>query len=162
MIAGFHDPASGHAVVQPATLGVEDDASDEEKRMGGIRDRKSMSVLWMAGVPDEVLARFSRRTADIRVRTQVKLDRSRENLGHEPTVMERWGLEREAVTDSRPSKPKGVSAAELHRTWRHELASTGIEPETLIDRVTARITGRHLSGGRSAHIDAADARRLAW
>lgn len=100
----------------------------------------------IAGVADEILERFSRRTADVEARLQVRLDRFRKNLEREPTVRERWRLEREAVTDSRPTKPKGVSAVELHRTWRHELIRTGIEPETLIDTATGRAPGRTITG----------------
>ena len=92
----------------------------------------------MSGIDDEVLEHFSRRTSDVEVRLQVKLDRFRDALGREPTVRERWRLEREAVTDSRPSKPKSSSARELHETWRHQLSRDGIEPETLIHNITER------------------------
>lgn len=99
----------------------------------------------MAGVSDDVLACFSKRSAGIELRMQAKLDRFRNTLEREPTTKERWRLEREAVTDSRPSKPKGVSAVELHDTWRNELAQSGIEVRALIDSVTERVEGRRLT-----------------
>ncbi|HVV35188.1 MAG TPA: MobF family relaxase [Acidimicrobiales bacterium] len=106
----------------------------------------------MAGVPDEVLDRFSRRAGDVEARLQVKLDRFRETLSREPMARERWRLEREAVVDSRPSKPKGRAANELRDTWRHELTEVGVQPETLIAAVTDRRQGLPL--------DAADTSRM--
>jgi hypothetical protein len=47
-------------------------------------------------------------------RIDEKLDRFVETMGREPTLRERWQLEREAATDSRPAKAHGVDAARLH------------------------------------------------
>lgn len=98
----------------------------------------------MDAVPDEVLDHFSRRTGDVEVRLQTKLDRFRRELEREPNVRERWKLEREAVIDSRPPKRKGVGGPALHDTWRHELEALGIERHELANRATHRVRGRGL------------------
>jgi conjugative relaxase-like TrwC/TraI family protein len=53
----------------------------------------------IAGVPAEVLAKFSTRTGQVDRRAAVKLQRFETALGRAPTPRERWRLEREAVTD---------------------------------------------------------------
>ncbi len=98
----------------------------------------------MDAVPDEVLDHFSRRTADVEVRLQTKLDRFRRDLEREPNVRERWKLEREAVIDSRPPKRKGVAGSALHDTWRHELEQLGIERDDLVERAAGRVDVRPL------------------
>ena len=55
-----------------------------------------------AEVAEALLAEFSTRTAAVTRRIDDKLDRFIETMGREPTPRERWRLEREAATDSRP------------------------------------------------------------
>jgi conjugative relaxase-like TrwC/TraI family protein len=122
----------------------------------------------MAGIEPEVLAAFSQRTAQVEQRTQVKLDRFRDTLGREPTQLERWRLEREAVTDSRPTKPHGEPAEDHHGRWRRELSGLGIDPpelaRSLVDRVEPR---REFAPGEwheltSTAMAALEGERSAW
>ncbi|MFN0028495.1 MAG: MobF family relaxase [Acidimicrobiales bacterium] len=92
----------------------------------------------MHGVDEVVLQEFSQRSLQVAARTMVKLDRFRESLGRQPTGRERWRLEREAVLDSRRSKPAPVDAAELRVRWVEQLASCGLEPDGLVAAVIGR------------------------
>ncbi len=80
-----------------------------------------------------------------------KLDRFAESMGREPTVRERWQLEREAVLDSRPAKPKALDAEVLHRRWVDQTVALGLDPAELVagavGQVPAQASG---STGRSA------------
>jgi conjugative relaxase-like TrwC/TraI family protein len=93
----------------------------------------------IAGIPRDILAGFSQRTTDVERRLEVKLERFRSGLGREPSVRERWRLEREAVLDSRPAKPHGVSLNQLHVEWRDRVLALGYEPHQLVDRVIGRV-----------------------
>jgi hypothetical protein len=97
----------------------------------------------IAGIPQEISAEFSQRTTDVERRLEVKLERFRSDLGREPSVRERWKLEREAVLDSRPAKPHGVSLTQLHVEWRNRALSLGYEPYQLVDRVTGCVPRLH-------------------
>jgi len=97
----------------------------------------------IAGIPQEILAEFSQRTSDVERRLEVKLERFRSDLGREPSVRERWRLEREAVLDSRPAKPHGVGLNQLRAEWSERVLSLGYEPHQLVDRVTGRVRSRH-------------------
>ena len=88
-----------------------------------------------------VLAEFSQRTNDVQRRLDEKLGRFRTDLGRDPTVGERWKLEREAVVDSRPSKPHGRTSAELRREWQERTRALGHEPEWLVEGVVGRQRG---------------------
>ena len=108
---------------------------------------RSLGVAWetpehgiaeIAGIPKTVLAEFSRRTSDIERRLEQKLSRFRDRLGREPTVRERWRLEREAVLDSRPAKPHGVSLKRLHEEWTERTLLLGHDPQRLVGVVTGR------------------------
>ena len=98
----------------------------------------------MAGLDGEVLEEFSQRTAQVAVRREVKLHRFRETFGREPTGRERWRLEREAVTDSRRSKPQLVHAAELVARWVEQLERMGTDA----DRLVAAVVGSTLEPAR--------------
>jgi conjugative relaxase-like TrwC/TraI family protein len=93
-------------------------------------------------LPAEVLAEFSSRTADVRARIEVKLDRFIETMGREPTVRERWKLEREAAVDSRPAKADQVDAAVLHDAWAAQMRALGRDPATLVADVIGRVVER--------------------
>ena len=99
----------------------------------------------IAGIPVDILARFSRRTNDVERRLEVKLERFRGDLDREPSVRERWQLEREAVLDSRPAKPHGVSLTELRDEWRERILVLGYEPQQVVRQVIGRV--QHLDGG---------------
>jgi hypothetical protein len=89
----------------------------------------------------DVLAEFSQRTKDVDRRLDEKLDRFRTDLGRDPTVSERWKLEREAVVDSRPAKPHGPTAAELRREWEERVRALGRDPAGLVQTVVGRQLG---------------------
>jgi conjugative relaxase-like TrwC/TraI family protein len=90
------------------------------------------------GISCEVLAEFSQRTSDVDRRAAGKLERFRRKMGREPTVKERWRLEREAVLDSRPAKPHGVDLSDLRDDWRERTIDLGYDPELLVRRALAR------------------------
>ncbi len=96
-------------------------------------------------LPDVVLEEFSSRTADIVRRLDEKLDRFTQTMDREPTVRERWQLEREAAIDSRPSKPHEVSADVLHRRWRDQVIELGIHPTRMTDLTLDAVLPRELT-----------------
>lgn len=91
----------------------------------------------MADAPEEVLDAFSQRTKQMARRIDEKTERFVDDLGRRPTPRERWRIEREAATDSRPTKAS-VDAAELHQDWHDQLDALGYTPERYLDRVTGR------------------------
>ncbi|MFN0027855.1 MAG: MobF family relaxase, partial [Acidimicrobiales bacterium] len=114
----------------------------------GVRWQDPMNgIAEMHGVDEIVLQEFSQRSLQVAARTRAKLDRFWESLGREPTGRERWRLEREAVLDSRRSKPAPVDAAELQGRWVGQLASCGVDPEGLV----AAVIGRTLDPPREHH-----------
>jgi conjugative relaxase-like TrwC/TraI family protein len=109
------------------------------RRLGVEWETPEHGIAEIAGIPKTVLGEFSRRTSDVEGRLQEKLERFREGLGREPTVSERWRLEREAVLDSRPAKRHDVSLGELHEEWRDRMLDLGYQPQRLVQRVTYRV-----------------------
>jgi conjugative relaxase-like TrwC/TraI family protein len=91
----------------------------------------------MADAPEQVLDAFSQRTKQMTRRIDEKTERFVDDLGRRPTLRERWRIEREAATDSRPTKAS-ADAAELHQDWLDQLDALGYTPERYIDRVTSR------------------------
>ena len=94
----------------------------------------------ISDVPDEILAEFSSRTADVRRRIDAKLDRFLETMGREPTARERWRLEREAAIDSRPAKAHSLDAIVLHEQWADQVRTLGHEPTRMITDALDRVT----------------------
>lgn len=91
----------------------------------------------MADAPEEVLDAFSQRTKQMTRRIDEKTERFVDDLGRRPTPRERWRIEREAATDSRPTKAS-ADAAQLHQDWHDQLDALGYTPEHYLDRVTGR------------------------
>ena len=111
----------------------------ELTRRLGVRWRSpEHGIAEIADMNDEVLVEFSQRTTDVQRRIDEKLDRFQTDLGRDPTDKERWRLEREAVVDSRPSKPHGHTQAELDEVWRGRVDTLGYEPGRLVDTVVGR------------------------
>jgi hypothetical protein len=98
----------------------------------------------MIGIPKTVLAEYSRRTRDVERRRHEKLARFHDDLEREPTHKERWRLGREAVLDSRPAKPHGVSLDQLHEEWDQRTLGLGYKPHALVQKVLYRT--RRLDG----------------
>ena len=78
----------------------------------------------IAGIPDELLAVFSKRSVDIDAALAVKLDDFRQREGREPSRWERAALTREASADTR-SRKSGHGAADLTTRWQAEAADAG-------------------------------------
>ena len=78
----------------------------------------------IAGIPDELLAVFSKRSADIDQALADKLDDFRQREGREPSRWERAALTREASADTR-SRKSGHGAADLTTRWQTEAAAAG-------------------------------------
>ncbi len=85
------------------------------------------------GIDKLVLEEFSSRTADVARRFDEKVDRFIDTLERDPTLRERWQLEREAVIDSRPAKAHGIDATALHEQWRTQVEALGLDPITIVD-----------------------------
>jgi conjugative relaxase-like TrwC/TraI family protein len=93
----------------------------------------------IAGVPDELLAVFSKRTAAIDGALADKLDDFRRREGREASRWERAALTREASADTRSGK-SGHGAVDLVSRWRTEAADAGWTIELLdaaIDEASA-------------------------
>ena len=78
----------------------------------------------IAGIPDELLAVFSKRSVDIDAALADKLDEFRQREGREPSRWERAALTREASADTR-SRKSGHGAADLTTRWQAEAADAG-------------------------------------
>lgn len=85
------------------------------------------------GIDKIVLEEFSSRTADVARRLDEKLDRFIDILERDPTPRERWHLEREAVIDSRPPKTHGIDGKALHKQWRTQVETLGLDPIMVVD-----------------------------
>ncbi|HEV2811453.1 MAG TPA: MobF family relaxase [Acidimicrobiales bacterium] len=110
----------------------------EVTRRLGVRWQKPVNgIAEMLDAPDDVLHTFSRRTAEVDARIEEKLDRFTATFDRAPTPRERWRLEREAVTESRPAKT-GCDASAVHEEWIERAASIGIDPAQLTEEVLDR------------------------
>jgi conjugative relaxase-like TrwC/TraI family protein len=78
----------------------------------------------IAGVPNELLDVFSKRSVAISAAMVTKLDEFRQREGREPSRYERAALEREASADTR-SRKSGHGAADLATRWQTEAADIG-------------------------------------
>jgi conjugative relaxase-like TrwC/TraI family protein len=78
----------------------------------------------IAGVPDDLLAVFSKRSTDIDEALADKLDDFRQREGRDASRWERAALTREASADTRSGK-SGNGAVDLATRWRTEAATAG-------------------------------------
>jgi conjugative relaxase-like TrwC/TraI family protein len=78
----------------------------------------------VAGVPDQLLAAFSKRSVDIDAALHGKLNEFRDREGRDPSRWERAALTREASADTR-SRKSGHGAADLTTRWQTEAAAAG-------------------------------------
>lgn len=137
---------------------------------------RSLGVAWeepvngiaeMRDVPEEVRFEFSSRTRAVEARIEEKLDHFAEQFQRQPTPRERWRLEREAVTDSRPAKSHGDDAQTLHEQWADRAQAIGYEPERLVNRVRRQQHGRDVDEATREQVvatalDALAARQSTW
>ncbi len=113
-------------------------------RLGVRWDQPRRGIAEMADVAEMVRVEFSQRSGMVDRRVDDKLDRFAETMGREPTARERWRLEREAVVDSRPAKPKPVAGGELHARWAAQVARLGLDPVEVVDAAVGRPVARHV------------------
>lgn len=93
----------------------------------------------MANMPQLLLEEYSTRTHDIDRRLDEKVDRFVDSMEREPTPREFWKLDREAVLDSRPTKAKDVSAADLHRRWIDQATDLDLTPDGVTNEVAHQV-----------------------
>jgi conjugative relaxase-like TrwC/TraI family protein len=108
------------------------------RRLGVEWETPENGIAEIAGMPKEVLAEFSQRTADVERRLAEKLGRFGKKFRREPTTKERWRLEREAVLDSRPGKPRSPSLDELREEWRERVEAMGFDPARVVGETIGR------------------------
>jgi conjugative relaxase-like TrwC/TraI family protein len=84
----------------------------------------------IAGLPEELLGLFSKRTAQVEAALDVKLGDFRQRRGRDPTRRERAALCREAAGDTRSAKTH-ASLDELTERWEQEAAAIGWPPRRL-------------------------------
>jgi conjugative relaxase-like TrwC/TraI family protein len=84
----------------------------------------------IAGVPNDLLAVFSKRSVDIDEALADKLDDFRQREGRDASRWERAALTREASADTRSGK-SGNGAVDLATRWRTEAADVGWSVELL-------------------------------
>jgi conjugative relaxase-like TrwC/TraI family protein len=88
----------------------------------------------IAGMPTELLAAFSKRTAQVDAALAGKIAVFRDRQGRDPSRWERAALTREAASDTRGAKT-GASASDLATAWCEDAAALG----WTADRVTASV-----------------------
>ena len=100
----------------------------------------------IAGVPNELIAVFSKRSGDIDVALAAKVDEFRHREGRDPSRWERAALTREAAADTR-SRKSGHGAADLATRWQTEAAEVGWTVDRLDDDIDQ--AARQPGAGRS-------------
>jgi len=88
----------------------------------------------IAGVPSELIDRFSKRAAQVREALEVKLSEFTGREGRDPSKLERAAMEREAAADSRRHKT-GNAVTDLRSRWLAEAATVGVTPDELTTRI---------------------------
>lgn len=93
----------------------------------------------IAGVPAELLAVFSKRTAEIDTAMADKVAEFYRRQGCDPTRQELAAMQRQAAADSRARKT-GHTADEMRSLWRVEAATVGVTPASLRRSIEAAAT----------------------
>jgi conjugative relaxase-like TrwC/TraI family protein len=125
----------------------------------------------IAGVPNDLLTAFSKRSGDIDVALAAKVDEFRHRQGREPSRWGRAALTREAAADTR-SRKSGYGTADLTTRWKTEAVAVGWSVDQLddaieqaarhrvpadvmtVDDVVTTVSTRHSSWGRPDVIQA--------
>ncbi|MEK7424773.1 MAG: MobF family relaxase [Actinomycetota bacterium] len=95
----------------------------------------------IAGVPTELLAVFSKRTAEIDTVMADKVAEFCRREGCEPTRQELAAMQRQAAADSRARKT-GRTVDEMRALWRVEAATVDVTPASLRRSIDAAATER--------------------
>ena len=90
----------------------------------------------IAGVPDELLAQFSKRTVEVDQAVTVKVAEFYQREGRDPTRWERAAITRHAAADTRVHK-SGHGVEDLRTRWLGEAGDLGITPQSLLESVAA-------------------------
>jgi conjugative relaxase-like TrwC/TraI family protein len=90
----------------------------------------------IAGIPDELLAVFSKRTAQVDAALAAKLAEFYTREGRDPTPKERGALGREAAADTRRHKT-GAATPDLRAIWTAEAAAVGVDADSLTAGIVA-------------------------
>jgi conjugative relaxase-like TrwC/TraI family protein len=100
------------------------------------------------GVPNELLAEFSARSAQIEANLNVLLAREREATGRSPTKRRLYVLQQQATLMNRPHKHNPRPLDQLTREWRRRAERRArIRPDEFI----AAVVGRSLTQPLTAH-----------
>jgi conjugative relaxase-like TrwC/TraI family protein len=136
----------------------------------------------VAGVPEEMIEQFSKRSREIRERLDEvteRINEERERLGLAPVDADSQEALDIAAKETRAAKLQHVATSELRAGWRAEAAAAGLDPDRLADvlnraepplavpdvdlhhRVTEALTEQASTFGRrdAVQMVAADARR---
>lgn len=89
----------------------------------------------IAGIPEELLQLFSKRTAEVDRALTAKIAEFYAREGRDPSRWERAAMTREAAVDTRLHK-SGNGVADLQTRWLNEAFDAGITPEDLVASVT--------------------------
>ncbi|MDE0804055.1 MAG: relaxase domain-containing protein [Acidimicrobiales bacterium] len=111
------------------------------RRLGVRWVEPSNGIAEIADIPTDVLREFSQRTEAIDRRIDEKIDRFEDVNDREPTLRERWRLEREAVLDTRPHKEDDTDPIALEENWRDRLLGLGLTPDKLVADATGHERG---------------------
>jgi conjugative relaxase-like TrwC/TraI family protein len=91
----------------------------------------------IAGIPDELLAAWSTRTAAVMADAVPTIAEREASLGREVSAAERARIVKTAVLATRPPKDRNVPAEGLRERWREQAAALGWTPDRL-HRAAAR------------------------
>ena len=112
------------------------------RRLGVRWNEPTNGIAEIADIPADVLREFSQRTEAIDRCIDEKIDRFEEANDREPTLRERWRLEREAVLDTRPHKEGDADPVTLEENWQDRLHQLGLTSEELVTEAVARARPR--------------------
>ena len=105
----------------------------------------------LAGIPHQLLARFSTRTAEVEAAAEAKIAELERTLGRPLEADERGRVYRIAVLDTRRPKPHGhVAELSLYERWAGEARDAGWEPAAVVQaasglqRLGAPLTAAHV------------------
>jgi conjugative relaxase-like TrwC/TraI family protein len=118
----------------------------------------------IAGVPGELLERFSKRAAQVEQAFQAKLAEFHGREGRDPTTKERGALGREAAEDTRGHK-SGHGVGDLRSRWLTEAHEVGVTPVSLrasIDQAALARPPQRQQLVIEELIDGLGQRRSAW
>jgi conjugative relaxase-like TrwC/TraI family protein len=129
----FHHKKSAGMIYQAALR------NEMHSRLGvSFREVNENGQADIAGVPDDLLKLWSKRTASIDAEAGPKIAEYEDLLGRTLSPSERVGVVKTAVLKTRAAKQHGQLSA-LHATWTAEAARAGWTPERLRQAVRLQV-----------------------